>query len=174
MSLKSENKYNVPGLDRALTIIELLNERTEGLSVNEVAAYLKLPVNSVYRIMTTLERRRYIQKSKGEARYNLSEKLLQLTTPVTGDPSFLETVIPHLYELRDQTKESLLAGVILGNEGIVLEQIDGVHNFSFRVNPGLRFPFHTHWFRHSGRDQANAFPIFLRNGERRGVGLLVC
>jgi DNA-binding IclR family transcriptional regulator len=143
MSLKSENKYNVPGLDRALTIIELLNERTEGLSVNEVAAYLKLPVNSVYRIMTTLERRRYIQKSKGEARYNLSEKLLQLTTPVTGDPSFLETVIPHLYELRDQTKESLLAGVILGNEGIVLEQIDGVHNFSFRVNPGLRFPLHT-------------------------------
>jgi len=143
MSLKSENKYNVPGLDRALTIIELLNERTEGLSVNEVAAYLKLPVNSVYRIMTTLERRRYIQKSKGEARYNLSEKLLQLTTPVTGDPSFLETVIPYLYELRDQTKESLLAGVILGKEGIVLEQIDGLHNFSFRVNPGLRFPLHT-------------------------------
>lgn len=143
MSIESEKKYNVPGLDRALTIIELLNERPEGLSVNEVAAYLKLPVNSVYRIMTTLERRRYIQKSKGDARYRLSEKLLQLTTPITGEPSFLETVMPYLYSLRDETKESLLAGVIAGEKGIVLEQIDGLHNFSFKVKPGLRFPLHT-------------------------------
>jgi len=28
-------------------------------------------------------------------------------------------------------------------EGIVLEQIDGLHNFSFKVKPGLRFPLHT-------------------------------
>ncbi len=143
MTSISEKKYNVPGLDRALTIIELLNERTEGLSVNEVAAHLKLPVNSVYRIMTTLERRKYVRKSKGEPKYILSEKLLQLATPVSGDPSFLETVIPYLYNLRDATKESLLAGVLVGDEGIVLEQIDGIHNFSFKVKPGLRFPLHT-------------------------------
>ena len=57
MSQITDQKYNVPGLDRALSIIELLNEKTKGLSVNEVAAILGLPVNSVYRIMTTMERR---------------------------------------------------------------------------------------------------------------------
>ena len=55
----AEQKYNVPGLDRALTIIELLNEKPAGLSVNEISAELKFPVNSVYRIMSTLERRNY-------------------------------------------------------------------------------------------------------------------
>ena len=143
MSSLTDQKYNVPGLDRALSIIELLNEKTDGLSVNEVAAILKLPVNSVYRIMTTLERRKYVKKSKGGPCFILSEKLLTLATPLTGDPSFIETTIPYLYELRDETGESMLAGTIVENEGIVLEQIDGLHNFSFKVKPGLRFPLHT-------------------------------
>jgi DNA-binding IclR family transcriptional regulator len=143
MSSSTDQKYNVPGLDRALSIIELLNERTMGLSVNEVAAILKLPVNSVYRIMTTLERRKYVKKSKDGPGFILSEKLLQLATPVTGDPSFIESVIPYLYKLRDDTQESMLAGTFVNEEGIVLEQIDGLHNFSFKVKPGLRFPLHT-------------------------------
>lgn len=37
----------------------------------------------------------------------------------------------------------MLAGTIVEDEGIVLEQIDGLHNFSFKVKPGLRFPLHT-------------------------------
>ena len=82
MLQEGDQKYNVPGLDRALSIIELLNERTGGLSVNEVAAILRLPVNSVYRIMTTLERRKYVKKSKEGPGFILSEKLLQLATPV--------------------------------------------------------------------------------------------
>lgn len=143
MTITNDQKYNVPGLDRALSIIELLNENADGLSVNEVAAMLKLPVNSVYRIMSTLERRKYVTKSKSGPGFILSEKLLQLATPVTGDPSFTETSIPHLYKLRDETKESLLAGTFVDQEGVVLEQIDGLHNFSFKVKPGLRFPLHT-------------------------------
>ena len=139
----NDQKYNVPGLDRALSIIELLNENATGLSVNDVAAILKLPVNSVYRIMSTLERRKYVKKSKAGPCFILSEKLLKLATPVTGDPSFIELAIPLLYQLRDETKESLLAGTFLKNEGIVLEQIDGLYNFSFKVKPGLRFPLHT-------------------------------
>ena len=42
MTEVTDQKYNVPGLDRALSIIELLNEKTTGLSVNEVAAILKV------------------------------------------------------------------------------------------------------------------------------------
>lgn len=138
-----EQKYNVPGLDRALSIIELLNERPAGLSVNEISAELKFPVNSVYRIMSTLERRSYVVKRNGESGYVLSEKLLGLATPVVGDASFIENAIPHMRSIRDITKESMLAGVLLEKEGVVLEQVEGLHNFSFKVSPGLRFPLHT-------------------------------
>ena len=59
---------------------------------------------------------------------------------MVGDASFIENAIPHMRALRDVTRESTLAGVMLENEGVVLEQVEGVHNFSFKVNPGLRFP----------------------------------
>ena len=143
MTSPTEQKYNVPGLDRALTIIELLNEKPAGLSVNEISTELKFPVNSVYRIMSTLERRNYVVKRTGESGYVLSEKLLGLATPVVGDASFIENAIPHMRALRDATKESMLAGVMLEEQGVVLEQVEGLHNFSFKVNPGLRFPLHT-------------------------------
>ena len=45
--------------------------------------------------------------------------------------------------LRDETKESILCGTLLGQEGVVLEQVEGLHSFSFRIKPGLRFPLHT-------------------------------
>ena len=143
MISSTEQKYNVPGLDRALTIIELLNDRPAGLSVNEISAELAFPVNSVYRIMSTLERRNYVVKRAGKSGYVLSDKLLGLATPVVGSPSFIENAIPCMRELRDQTKESMLAGVMLEEEGVVLEQVEGLHNFSFNVKPGLRFPLHT-------------------------------
>ena len=143
MTSSSEQKYNVPGLDRALSMIELLNEKTTGLSVNEISSELNFPVNSVYRIMSTLERRSYVVKRNGESLYLLSEKLLGLATPVVGDASFIENAIPEMRVLRDLTKESALAGVLLKDEGVVLEQVEGLHNFSFKVTPGLRFPLHT-------------------------------
>ena len=62
MTSKIDPKYNVPGLDRALSIIELLNGNPTGLSVNEISHSLKYPLNSVYRIMMTLERRHYVRK----------------------------------------------------------------------------------------------------------------
>ena len=154
----AEQKYNVPGLDRALTIIELLNENPSGLSVNEISAALHFPVNSVYRIMSTLERRSYVVKRNGVSGYILSEKLLGLATPIVGDASFIENAIPHMRALRDTTRESMLAGVLLEKEGVVLEQVEGLHNFSFKVSPGLRFPLHTAapgkaFLAHMGKDR---------------------
>jgi DNA-binding IclR family transcriptional regulator len=143
MPSKIESKYNVPGLDRALSIIELLNKNPAGLSVNEIAHSLKYPLNSIYRIMMTLERRKYVRKQSGESVFVLSDKFLTLATPVAGEPAFIETAMPFMRDLRDDTMESVFAGVLVGNEGVVLEQCEGLHPFSFRISPGLRFSLHT-------------------------------
>ena len=143
MSSKIESKYNVPGLDRALSIIELLNKNPAGLSVNEIAHTLKYPLNSIYRIMMTLERRHYVRKQAGGSVFVLSDRFLSLATPVAGEPAFVETAMPFIRDLRDITQETVLAGVLVGNEGVVLEQCEGLHPFSFKISNGLRFSLHT-------------------------------
>ncbi len=143
MISSDDPKYNVPGLDRALSIIELLNRQPEGLSVNEISNQLKYPINSVYRIMMTLERRNFVRKQSRGSVFVLSEKFLTLSTPVAGEPAFIETALPFMRDLRDDTQETVLAGVLVGNEGVVLEQCEGLHPFSFRISTGLRFSLHT-------------------------------
>ena len=93
--------------------------------------------------MMTLERRKYVRKQSGESFFVLSDKFLTLATPVAGEPAFIETAMPHMRDLRDDTMESVFAGVLVGNEGVVLEQCEGLHPFSFRISPGLRFSLHT-------------------------------
>ena len=110
MSSKIESKYNVPGLDRALSIIELLNKNPAGLSVNEIAHSLKYPLNSIYRIMMTLERRKYVRKQSGESVFVLSDKFLTLATPVAGEPAFIETAMPFMRDLRDELWSLFLPG----------------------------------------------------------------
>jgi DNA-binding IclR family transcriptional regulator len=137
------NRYHVPGLDRALSVIELLNNHPEGLRVNDISERLGFPINSVYRIMNTLEHRAYARKKPDGSGYVLSEKFLTLATPASGDPGFLENALPVMRRLRDLTKETVLAGVLLNDRGVVLEQVPGLHTFSFKINPGHRFYLHT-------------------------------
>ena len=66
-----------------------------------------------------------------------------MSAPVTGVPSLVESSLPLMRTLRDETKESILCGTLLEQEGVVLEQVEGLHSFSFRIKPGLRFPLHT-------------------------------
>ena len=93
MKSVEENRYQVPGLDRALSVIELLNNHPDGLRVNDIAERLGFPINSVYRIMNTLERRAYARKNPDGSGYVLSEKFLSLATPAAGDPGFLENAL---------------------------------------------------------------------------------
>ena len=126
MKSVEESRYHVPGLDRALSVIELLNNHPEGLRVNDISERLGFPINSVYRIMQTLERRAYARKNPDGSGYVLSEKFLSLATPAAGDPGFLENALPVMRRLRDLTKETVLAGVLLDDKGVVLEQVPGL------------------------------------------------
>ena len=166
MTSKIDPKYNVPGLDRALSIIELLNGNPAGLSVNEISHSLKYPLNSVYRIMMTLERRHYVRKKSGGSVFVLSDKFLTLATPVAGEPAFVETAMPYMRDLRDITQETVLAGVLVGNEGVVLEQCEGLHPFQLQNIHRVTFlPAHGGtWETFSStsgteeKDQDNQFP----------------
>ncbi len=143
MTSSQNSKYNVPGLERGLRVIEYLNEHPDGMTMGELSSRLGIPTNSIYRILTTLERSDYVRKKENCSHYFLGSKLLSMSSPVTGIPSFVESSLPHMRALRDETKESILCGTLLENEGVVLEQVEGIHSFSFRIKPGLRFPLYT-------------------------------
>lgn len=137
------SRYQVPNLERALTIMEMLSDYPEGLTTTEIADRLRVPKNSVFRITRTLFDRGYLHRDESNKSFRLTPKFFHLGHSSSGEQSLIERSLEVMRELRDQTKETVLIGTLLGTEGVVLEQVVGKHPFKFMVDPGLRFYLHT-------------------------------
>src|SRR4030042_4856105 len=125
MVMKTSAKQNgslhhVPGLERALAIIELLANNHKGLTMSEMADKLDIPKNSVFRITMTLLDRGYLQRDDSSKRFVLTRKLLAIGYTTISDRNMVENAMDVMRELRDSVKETVLLGTLLEDKGIVM------------------------------------------------------
>ena len=135
--------YQVPALDRALSILELLAHHPDGMRMREIADKLEFPPNSVFRITGVLEQRGYLFREGADMRYRLSRKLLSLGYAAIGEDKLIEHSLDVMQLLRDETQETVLVGVRADVQGVVLEQVAATQPVKFLVDPGTHFPLHT-------------------------------
>ncbi len=134
--------YHVPNLERALVILEFLADNP-GAGISRIAEALRMPKNSVFRIAMSLLGRGYLLRDGPTKTFRLSPKLLALGYAATNRHTVVESSIDVMRELRDRTRETVLLGTLVGSEGVVLEQVFGLHPFKFMVDAGTRFSLHT-------------------------------
>ncbi len=156
-----DSDYHVPNLERALVVMEYL-AGNPGSGVSRIAEALRLPKNSVFRISMSLLRHGYVLRDDATKGFFLSRKLLALGYAATNKHTVVENSIGVMRELRDLTKETVLLGTLLSTEGVVLEQVFGLHPFKFMVDAGTRFSLHT-------SAPGKALLAFLPEGERDKV-----
>ena len=137
------SKYHVPNLTRALRILELLTEHPEGLTTTQITSLLKIPRNSVFRITSTLLDYGYLVRDEETLIFQLSQKLLTMGYAALSEESLIEKSIWYMRRLRDRYKETVPLGILHGNEGVVIEEVQGIHSFRFVLEPGRRFHIHS-------------------------------
>lgn len=142
-SVKVEEQYKVPGLEKGIAIIEYLSDKSQGLTLHEIKTRLDLSQSSAYRILNTLVRLGYVIFNDEAKSYTLSKKMLTLGFRVLREHDLLEAVLPRMRELRDQVKESVFFGVLGDERGIFIEQAQGLYPFKFVVTPGSSFELHS-------------------------------
>ena len=137
-----EKSYSVPNLERALSIIELLKDCSQGLSLTELQERLGFPKSSIFRITQTLVDRGYLTKSDQPSLFSLSKKFLHIGLSTLSEASLIEKCLPLMRSLREELKETVLLGALIDNEGVLLEQVLGTHPFTFMLKMGQRFHLH--------------------------------
>ena len=138
-----DSRYHVPNLTRALRILELLAEHPEGLTTTMITDALKFPRNSVFRITSTLLEYGYLLRDEETKMFQLSQKLLTMGYTALGEETLVEKSLPVMRQLRDRFKETVPLGILHGNEGLVIEEVQGLHSFRFVLEPGRRFNLHS-------------------------------
>jgi len=158
----ANGRYLVPNVERSIDVMELLSRNPNGLTKSEIVEQLGFSTNAVYRIALTLMNRGYLARDQVTRRFRLTGKTLDLGCAVSDERCVAELSWEPMRLLRDQTGETTFLSVRTGNEGVVIEQVSGVHQVRLFVERGHRFELHA-------GAPGKALLAFLPIGEVRAI-----
>ena len=114
----------VQSVDRALSILETLAEDDEGYRLSDLAVRTGLSTSTAHRLLTTLEKRRFVQFDRTESKWHVGAKSFAVGATFTRRRNFVAQATPYLRKLRDQTRETANLAVVDDQSIIVLMRIE--------------------------------------------------
>jgi DNA-binding IclR family transcriptional regulator len=131
----------VRALARGIEILRLFGSRPE-LSQSEIAEALDLPLPTVHRLVTTLERLGFVNRDPRSRRFRLGLELLKLLGPLMEGMRAPELAREHLRALAYETGETVNLATLDGSEVVYLMGFSGERLLTAQTSVGLRLPVH--------------------------------
>lgn len=114
----------VQSVDRALLIIETLAEDDEGYRLTDLAVRTGLSPSTAHRLLTTLEKRRFVQFDRENSVWHIGAKSFAVGSTFVRRRNFVTEALPYLRKLRDQTRETANLAVVDDGAMIVLARVE--------------------------------------------------
>src|ERR1700757_2816093 len=84
----------VQSVDRALSIIEVLAEDDEGYRLTDLAVRTGLSPSTVHRLLTTLEKRRFVQFDRDDSMWHIGAKSFAVGSTFLRRRNFVTQALP--------------------------------------------------------------------------------
>ena len=130
----------VQSVDRALLIIETLAEDDEGYRLTDLAVRTGLSPSTVHRLLTTLEKRRFVQFDRGESTWHIGVQSFAVGSTFVRRRNFVTQALPYLRKLRDQTRETANLAVVDDGAMVVLTRVESREIMRSVTKVGGRVP----------------------------------
>jgi DNA-binding IclR family transcriptional regulator len=138
----TDNALQVPALQRGLAMIEFLASLPDGATLSELAGELDISIASVFRLAGGLEELGYVRRDERTKRYSVTQKLLLLGQPHSGNRSLVESAIEPMRRILAATGETTQLCCLAEADCVILEQLPSLHPFKYIVDLGSRVPIH--------------------------------
>ncbi|MEW6623387.1 MAG: IclR family transcriptional regulator [Bacillota bacterium] len=132
----------IQSLDRAFSLIEIIANSPDPLTLKKITELADLPKPTVYRILTSLETWGYVEQDKYN-NYKLGTKFLILGSKVQDSLEIRKIARPFLKELNNETKETIFLGVIDKGRSLYVDKLDGHHSVRLVSRIGSRNHLHS-------------------------------
>ena len=134
------SKYNVPGLERGLRILQLFDRSRTVLSAADMARALKIPRSTAFRLVQTLEYLGYLERANDA--YRIGPSVLRLGFEYIASLELTDLARPLIERLRDDTGYSTQIVIRDGRDIVVVLKAAAPLTFTSSVNIGTRLPAH--------------------------------
>ena len=129
-------------LAKALEILLLFDETKSELGITEISNYLKIPPSTVYRLVSTLAKMRFLSQDKNTKKYKLGTIFLKLANIMKSNLKLINISYPYMKELSRLTQETTHLNIIDGYERVCIESIESNQPLMARMTVGSRSPLY--------------------------------
>ena len=136
---KLSKNYTAPALEKGLDILELLSINENGLTQAEIASKLNKSVNEIYRMVSTLRSREYVDFDQDADLYRLSYKILNMTARFEPVNTLTTRAIPIMKEMTIKANQSIHLAIYTKGKILIIAQEDSPSSFNYHVSVGATF-----------------------------------
>ena len=129
-------KYNAPALEKGLDIIELLASQKNLMTISDISNVLDRSKSEIFRMITTLEEREYIERPNGNDSYTLTNKIFELGMQSAPTSNLLEIAMPEMQSLATEIRQSCHLAILNKYNAVVISRIENPASIGFSVRAG--------------------------------------
>ncbi len=134
---------NVKTAVRTLEAFEAFGRIQKPLTLSELARAIGVPLSSCHGLIATLRNRGYVYSVGNNRQVYPTRRILDVAEAIVRNDPLLETAVPVLNRLRDDTGETVILGTREGDAVVYLEVIEGLHTIRYSAKPGEMKPLHS-------------------------------
>ncbi len=132
----TDERYRAPALEKGLDILELLASCGEGLSQGDIARSLDRSPNEIYRMLSTLVRRRYVTRTAADDRYSLSLRMFSLSQRHPPVGRLIDIALPMIRSVTNQAWQSCHLGMENNGDIVIVASVDSPGNWGLTLRVG--------------------------------------
>jgi DNA-binding IclR family transcriptional regulator len=129
-------------LHKTLDILETVKSRESGYRLADLARAVELPKATVYRILTTLEGRGYLDRG-ADGSYRIARKLFDMQRPVSVEQILNRVAQPVMERLVASCKETVNLGILDAGEVVVINTVESPQAVRMSSKIGNRRHLHS-------------------------------
>ncbi len=114
----------VQSVERTFDILEVLSQEKDGLGLTEIGKKVGLHKSTVFRLLSSLAEKGYIEKNPKTANYRLSLKFIELCSTFLNNLELKTEALPFLKKLASLTTQAVYFAILDGWEVIYIEKVE--------------------------------------------------
>ena len=139
--VNKKNPTYAKAVDRAIDIIEFMAAVDRDFSLSDILEGVKIPRQSLIRILNTLCARGILEKTDQRGFYRLGMKLIYLGNRLQDKINLRSTAWPFMQELSRATHKTIELATLDRDQLILIEQIRGSEAVSLYSRVGSVYPY---------------------------------
>jgi DNA-binding IclR family transcriptional regulator len=128
-------RYSAPALEKGLSIMELLADHPDGLTLSQIAKALGFNVNEIFRMVVVLQARGYLNLGLND-HYQLTLKMFEVAHRNQPIKSIIASALPLMREVANRARQSCHLVVYQAGRAIVVAQVDSPERWAFGLKVG--------------------------------------